>query len=79
MWWIIGLIALAAFDRIFIPPLDRYGRRPLIEVWVGYVSGMASGIEEARKMEAQVRLQAKLQEEAYRAQYAQPDSQIGEG
>ena len=39
-----GIIALIVFDRLFMPPLDAYGRRPLVEVWAGYAMSYVAAV-----------------------------------
>ena len=42
-----GIIALIVFDRLFMPPLNAYGGRPLVEVWVGYAQCYVNSVPAA--------------------------------
>ena len=57
-----GIIALIVFDRLFMPPLNAYGRRPLVEVWVGYAQCYVNSVHAAylanQLMKEQTRQQA---------------------
>ncbi|HEY0860719.1 MAG TPA: hypothetical protein VGE19_07400 [Pseudoxanthomonas sp.] len=68
---VLGILALAAFDRLFMPPLDPYGRRPLIEDLIGFVNGAAEGMSNAKRMEDAFLMQQKQQQYDHQQNAAQ--------
>lgn len=56
---IVGILMLAAFDRLFMPPLNPWGRAPLGDVLLGFMTGATEGVLAAKRMEETFQAQQK--------------------
>ena len=65
---VLGILALAAFNRLFMPSMNAWGRPPLIQELMAYAAGMAQGIESAKRMEETFRKQQEYDHQQNAAQ-----------
>jgi hypothetical protein len=64
MLWILGLIGLLAFNRLFMPSLNPYGRPPIIAELLGYFAGASAGFSDAIRAQELMKRKTKAEADA---------------